>query len=229
MSNSVPPAQKSEPTPCIRRATPADVPAIVQLQTICQPHFHLADPGPAFLRSFYSFVLHDHRGIAVRLGTQSQAGGFRGRLCRPLASLRENRIPKASYLCDCFRSAWRAPDPTAQVPRRPPQGSPSRVRARLLQRNRVRVGRHRCPASTEGEGHGKALILALVEAAKCNKMDQLRVHIGSNDTGMALFYGRLGFQPVRTFWSSDTRWLDEYVLTIQRNGKVILISIDRRV
>jgi ribosomal protein S18 acetylase RimI-like enzyme len=69
------------------------------------------------------------------------------------------------------------------------------------------------------QGHGKALILALAEAAKCNKMNQLRVHIGSNDDGMASFYRKLGFTPLRTFKASDARLTDEYVLAIQGNGK----------
>jgi hypothetical protein len=63
------------------------------------------------------------------------------------------------------------------------------------------------------------LVLALAEAAKCNKMNQLRVHIGSNDDGMASFYRKLGFIPLRTFKASDAGWTDEYVLPIQGNGK----------
>jgi hypothetical protein len=63
------------------------------------------------------------------------------------------------------------------------------------------------------------LILALAEAAKCNKMNQLRVQIGSNDGGMASFYRKLGFTPFRTFKAFDARWTDEYVLAIQGNGK----------
>ncbi len=69
------------------------------------------------------------------------------------------------------------------------------------------------------QGHGKALIRALAEAARCNKMNQLRVDIGSNDDGMASFYRKLGFTPLRTFKASDGRWTDEYVLAIQGNGK----------
>ena len=64
------------------------------------------------------------------------------------------------------------------------------------------------------------MVLALAEAAKCDKADQLRVHIGSNDNGMASFYRKLGFTPFRTFKPLDTVWTDEYVLAIQGNGKV---------
>ena len=75
------------------------------------------------------------------------------------------------------------------------------------------------------QGHGKALILALAEAAKCNKMDQLQVHIGSNDNGMASFYRKLGFTPLRTFKTLDTMWMDEYILAIPGKWESQLISL----
>ena len=75
-SHFAPPPEKSESTPCVRRATRADVPEIVQLQTTCLPHFYLADPGPAFLRSFYSFVLHDPRGLLFVSEHDHKLAGF---------------------------------------------------------------------------------------------------------------------------------------------------------
>ena len=89
-SDFAPPPEKSEATPCVRRATRADVPEIVQLQTICLPHFYLADPGPAFLRSFYSFVLHDPRGLLFVSEHDHKLAGFVAGFFDPRISTRES-------------------------------------------------------------------------------------------------------------------------------------------
>ena len=62
-SHPLPWPQASEPVPAVRRAMRADVRAIVALQAVCLPHFYLVDPGRAFLRSFYSHLLRDRRGL----------------------------------------------------------------------------------------------------------------------------------------------------------------------
>jgi hypothetical protein len=85
--DSVPPPPKIVAPPIVRRATRADVPAIVQLQTISLPHFDLADPGPAFLRSFYSLVSYDHQGLLFVSECDHELAGFVVGLSDPQASL----------------------------------------------------------------------------------------------------------------------------------------------
>ena len=220
VSNFTPLAQTSPSTPCIRRATPVDVPAIVQLQTICQPHFHLTDPGAAFLRSFYSFVLHDHRGTLFVSEQDHKLAGFVAGFSDPSQLYERVASQKLRIFATAFGCLARHP---IQLPKflgdvyrashlKYAPGCCSETACELVAvavQPRLRL-----------EGHGKALILALAEVAKRSKMDQLRVHIDSNDAGMASFYRKLGFHPFRAVRASDTQWLHEYVLTIYVNGKV---------
>ena len=215
-----PQIQMNRPTPYIRGATAADVPAIVQLQTMCLSHFHLVDPGPAYLRNFYSFLLDDPAGLLFVSEQDHQLAGFVAGFSDPShlhqrvasrrfrifaaasACLVKHPIQLSKFLDDLHRARRLKSEP----------GSSSETACELLT---IAVN-----PRLRRQGHGKALVLALAEAAKCNKMDQLRVHIGSEDDGMASFYRRLGFRPSRTFLASDARRLDEYVLAIEGNGKV---------
>ncbi len=196
------------------------MPAIVQLQTVCLPHFHLADPGSAFLRSFYCFVLRDPRGLLLLSEDDHKLAGFVAGFLNP-AHLYE-RIASQK-----FRILTAASTCLVIHPSQLPKLLGDLHKARRLTYEPGSCSETACELVTiavqprlRGQGHGKALIRALAEAATRNAIDQLRVHISSSDNGMALFYRRLGFQPVRNFAASDKRWLDEYVLAIQGNGKL---------
>ena len=196
------------------------MPAIVQLQTDCLPHFHLADPGPAFLRSFYGFLLYDPQGLLLVSEHDHRLAGFVAGFSNP-AHLYE-RIASQKLHILATASACLVINPS-QLPKL----FGDLRRARRLAYEPGSCSETACELVTivvqprlRMQGHGKALLRALAEAAKGNRIDQLRVHISSHDNGMALFYRRLGFQPARSFGTSDTRWLDEYVLAIQGNGKV---------
>ena len=65
-----------------------------------------------------------------------------------------------------------------------------------------------------GQGHGKALLHALIERARRDRVVQLRVSIDSNDQGMSYFFRKFGFIPIRTFKVLGGQWRDEYLLRI---------------
>jgi ribosomal protein S18 acetylase RimI-like enzyme len=218
-SDSASPSQTTESTPYIRRATRADVSAIVQLHTICLPHFDLVDPGPAFLRSFYSFVLHDPRGLLLVSEHDHKLAGFVAGFSDPAhlydaIAFQKLRIFAAASAC------------LVRHPIQLPKLLGDLHRARRLKYESAGCSETACELVTiavqprlRRQGHGKALILALAEAANRNRMTQVCVHIRPNDDGMGAFYRRLGFTPLRTFKMFDTTWTDEYILAIQGNGK----------
>ena len=205
--------------PSVRPARRADVPAIVQLQTISLPHFPLPDPGPAFLRAFYAFVLRDHRGLLFVSESNQALAGFVAGFSDP-AGLYQNvsserlRLFAATSAC------------LARHPIQLPRFFQDLRRSSRLTCELATSGKAACELITiavqprlRRRGHGRALTRAFLEAARRNKAAQVCVHIGSNDRGMALFYQRLGFIPFRTFRASDTQWMDEYVLTIPQTER----------
>jgi ribosomal protein S18 acetylase RimI-like enzyme len=205
--------------PHVRPARRDDVPAIVQLQTISLPHFRLPDPGPAFLRTFYTFVLRDHRGLLFVSEHNSTLAGFvvgfsnSGCLYTNFASDRP-RILAATWGC------------LVRHPIQLPRFLKDLGKASQLTRDLDARSETDCELVTiaiqprlRRQGHGKALALALLEAARRNKMTRAHVLIGRNDDGMAMFYRRLGFTPFRALRASETQWMVEYVLTIQENAR----------
>ena len=88
-SHPLPWPQASEPVPAVRRAMRADVRAIVALQAVCLPHFYLVDPGRAFLRSFYSHLLRDRRGLLFVAEHDRQLAGFVAGFFDPASLYRE--------------------------------------------------------------------------------------------------------------------------------------------
>ena len=214
------PPQKSGTLPHVRRAARCDVPAIIQLQRISLPYFDLTDPSPAFLWSFYSFVLRDPNGLLFipRNTTTRWRGSWQGfsapaHLFQRVASERLRIFGRASV---CL----------ATHPIQLPQFIGDLRRARRFRCEPDWCRDTICELVTIAiqprlrvQGHGRALILALAEAAKCKNLSQVRVHVSSNDSGMAAFYRRLGFTPLRTFKTSNDLWTDQYVLALQENGK----------
>jgi ribosomal protein S18 acetylase RimI-like enzyme len=196
------------------------VPAIIQLQSISLPHFPLADPGPAFLRGFYSFLLCDPQGLLFAAEHDHKLAGFvaglvePGRLYRRIASERLHVFVAATA---CL----------ARHPIQLPRLFRDFHKARRLKYELSCCDKTACELVTiaiqprlRRQGYGRALILALVEAARFNKMTQLCVHVGSDNERMASFYRRLGFKPLCTMVGvSDARWVDEYVLAIRGNRK----------
>jgi ribosomal protein S18 acetylase RimI-like enzyme len=219
-AGSAPLPDKSKSTPCIRRATRADVPEIVQLQTICLPHFHLVGPGLAFLKSFYSYLVRDPRGLLFVSEHDCRVAGFVAGFCDPSHLHQTIVSQKARVLAATAACMMRHP---TQLPK---------FLADLRTSHQFKYEAACCNGSAcelftiavqprlRRQGHGRAMMQAFVEAAKRDKMNQLRVHFASDDNGAALFYRRLGFQPHRIFWAPDKRWLDEYILAISENGKV---------
>ena len=202
-----------------RRAIQADVPAIVDLQTICLPHFYLPDPGREFLRSFYSCLLRDRRGLLFVSDHDGRLAGFvagffdPARLYRVIAPQRLRAFVAASgclvghpiqlrrFLSD-LRRARRFDYPPDEYSETACELVTIAIQPRLRRR-----------------GYGRACIQALFDTAACNGAAQVRVHISSNDAPMAAFYRNLGFAPFRAFTSPGGLSLDGYVLAIKRGTK----------
>jgi ribosomal protein S18 acetylase RimI-like enzyme len=196
------------------------VPAIIQLQRISLPYFDLTDPSPAFLWSFYSFVLRDPNGVLFVSEHDHKLAGFVAGFSAPahlfqrIASERLRIFGRASI---CLATH------PIQLPRflgdlrraRRFRCEPDWCRNTICELVAIAV-----QPRLRVQGHGRALILALAKAARCNKMSQVRVHVSSDDSGMAAFYRRLGFTPLRAFKASNDLWADQYVLALQGNGKV---------
>ncbi len=197
----------------------ADVRAIVALQAVCLPHFYLVDPGRAFLRSFYSHLLRDRRGLLFVAEHDRQLAGFVAGFFDP-ASLYREIAPRR------FRAIVAASPYLV--------GHPIELRRFLVDLRRASRFDYLADGCSETacelitvavqprlrrQGYGTALIRALVEAATGSRTAQLRVHISSSDAGMAAFYRHLGFEPLRTFTVFGSRSLDEYVLALQKNRK----------
>ena len=201
---------------CIRRATRADVSAIVQLQMACLPHFYLADPGSVFLRNFYSFVLRDSHGLLFVSECNRKLAGFAAGFFASPHFHEKIALPRLHILT------------TASIclvsnPIRLPKFFIDLHRTRHLQYLPGNCDETSCELVTLAieprlrmQGHGKSLISALVDAASQNKMTQLNVHLRSSDNGMGEFYRRLGFTLLRTFKMFEPSWTDEYVLPIQK-------------
>ncbi len=207
---------KPSPVPSVRRARRADLPAIVRLHCISLPHFFLTDPGPAFLRCFYSLVLRDPRGVLLVSEQDRSLAGFVAGFVDPASLYPVLPIGRFRFLATVATCLVRHP---IQFP--------------TLLTDLHRAGRlDQQPGGAMGavcelvaivvqpqfrrQGHGKALARALVEAAKSNPTAQVRVSIAANDAGMGFFYRKLGFEPFRTFRASDSRCMDEYVLAFRK-------------
>ena len=212
-------AQKNGAAHAVRQATQADLPAIVELQTICLPHFYLGNPSPEFLRTFYSCLLRDRRGLLLVSDHEGQLAGFAAgffdpaRLCQVVAPPRLRAVVAASgclvrhpvqlrrFLND-LRGARRFYYP----PDEPSETACELVTIAIQPRLRRR-------------GYAAALIQTLVDTATDSGAAQVRVHIGSHDTGMAAFYRKLGFASFRMFTAPNGLSLDGYVLAIPRGVK----------
>ncbi len=217
-AGSASPAKESESPPCIRRARRGDLSQIVRLQTICLPHFPISEPGPAFLRTFYSCLVRDPRGVLLVSEHDHKLAAFiagyvgRSWLDERLAT-RKFHVCAAALAC-----ALRHP---IQLPR---LLIDLRRACRLKYEAGCR-GASTCELVTiavqprlRRQGHGKALIAALVETARRNGIGQVRVYFSADDDGTSLFYRRFGFEPYRTFRASDARWRGECVLAISNAG-----------
>ncbi|MEN6458529.1 MAG: GNAT family N-acetyltransferase [Thermoguttaceae bacterium] len=212
------PPPRSETAFGIRRAVRADIAAIVKLHAVSLPQFDLADPGPAFLRRFYSFVLRDPEGFLFVSEQSHAVAGFVAGLAHPVQLYQ--RVASGRFHIFACASACLISHPVQL-----PKFLADLRRARGFKGQSSDGCETACELITVAvqprmrmQGHGKALVLALAEAAKCHKMAQVCVHVGSDDGGMAMFYRSLGFKPLRTFKTFDARWLDEYVLTFEDNG-----------
>jgi ribosomal protein S18 acetylase RimI-like enzyme len=186
------------------------------MHCISLPHFFLTDPGPAFLRCFYSFLLRDHRGLLFVSEQENSLGGFLAGFTDPARLYPKLPIGGFRLLAAAAVSLARHP---LQFP------------GLLGDICRVRQLRHQ-PDADRGavcelitiavqpqfrrQGHGKALARALVEAAESQPSMQVRVKVDSVDKGMGFFYRKLGFELFRTFEASDSRLVDEYALTFRK-------------
>jgi ribosomal protein S18 acetylase RimI-like enzyme len=196
----------------VRRAGRADLPAIVQLHLISGPHFFLPAAGPAFLRCFYSQALRDPHGwLFVSDQNRSLAGfvvGFAD-LARPYLKLPIGRFPFLGAAAACLaRHPIQFPGLLRDIRRA------SWLRSQS-DGNAVAVSRLMAIAVQpwfRHQGHGKALVRALIAAARASGT-QVRVSIDPNDAGMIFFYRRLGFEPLRAVRAGNVHPFDEYVFT----------------
>jgi ribosomal protein S18 acetylase RimI-like enzyme len=219
-SDITPPPRQGKATPCVRWATWGDISAIVQLHVISLPQFPLRDPCPAFLRNFYSFLLHDRQGFLLVSQYDRQLAGFVAGFSDPVhlyERFGSNRLRNFASVSAC-------------LVRHPIQLPKFVIDLRRALRFKYELGDCSEPACElltvaiqprlRRQGHGKALIQALAAAAHRNKIVQVRVCLGSSDGGMAAFYRRLGFTPLRRIQAFDTMWSHEYVLAFKGNGEV---------
>ena len=204
--------------PSVRCARRADLPAIVRLQMISQPHFFWTEPGPAFLRAFYAIVLRNCRGLLLVSEQDGSLGGFvvgvsdSPRLHEKLAVRRPLFFAAAAaYL---LRHPVQLPGFFKDI-----------RRATRLGLQPDDAGEGVCELVTiavqprfRRQGHGKTLVLALVEAARSNQVSQIRVNVDKNDEGMMFFYRKFGFEPRQAFKASDGRWVYELSLAIQTSN-----------
>jgi ribosomal protein S18 acetylase RimI-like enzyme len=208
--------QQYNSAPAIRRGTPADLSAILDLHRAALPDFFLVNPGPAFLRVFYSLVLQDSQGL---LFVSEHEGRFAGFAAAHTASERLYRLLAPSGLRYFAMFASCLAHRPAQLP----------VLWKDLRRA-ARVVHQCCPSNEAGgdvvalavdprcrmQGHGTALLRAVVEAAEASKTPQIRVNSGSKDIVIDAFYRKRGFQPHCMSALSDGRRMIEYVLLLQQ-------------
>jgi ribosomal protein S18 acetylase RimI-like enzyme len=207
--------QKPSPARSVRRAKPADLPAIVQLHLISLPHFFLTRPGPAFLRCFYSFVLRDRRGLLFVSEQEESLVGFAAGFTDPSRLYPKPPVGRFRFLAAATACLIRYPVEF------PGLFNDFRQASRLKQQSDA-DSRPVCELITiavqpqfRHQGHGKSLACTLIEAAR-GTGSHVRVRIESSDAGMMFFYRRLGFEPFRAFRASDSRCMDEYVLPSQK-------------
>lgn len=215
MLRSIQVLPKSGIMPFVRCAKRTDLSPIVELHRISLPHFFWTDPAPAFLRSFYSFVLRDHEGWLFVSEHRGSLAGFVAGFANPARLFQKVAGAKLRLLFAAAACLTRHP---VQLP-----GLLRDIRRATGLRNQFApCGKSVCELITiavvpqfRGQGHGKALVRALVKEATTNLMMEVHTSIDSNDKGMGYFYQMLGFERLRTCRVSDGRSIDEYVLTTQ--------------
>ena len=206
---------KTSSMPSVRTASPSDVPAIVRLHTISMPHFFWTAPTPAFLATFYRFVVHDKVGWLLISEQEGYLAGFvagfpdPARLFQRIAAAKFRFfVAGAACLAKCptqFRGVWSDIRRAVRLSREPILGS--QVACELTT---IAV-----QPQFRRQGHGRALVCALIEAAKTDRISEIHARIDPKDKGMSHFYRRLGFEAFCTLEPSDTRWAAEHVLKIR--------------
>ena len=201
--------------PSVRCATRADLPAIVELHAIALPRFFWEDPAPAFLRSFYSFALYDLEGWLFVSQHQGHLAGFVAGFSDPSHLFQRIATHKLRFFTSVVSCLVGHPIQLPGLLR-------DTHKAICLRGEAASCGDAACELVTlavepqfRRQGHGRALVQALVEAARTHQMRQLRVCADIHDRGMGYFYRRLGFELFRAFKTPEGKWMDEYVLAIR--------------
>jgi GNAT superfamily N-acetyltransferase len=210
--------QQDWPVPSIRLARRTDLPAIVELHTIALPDFFLANPGIAFLRAFYSLVLRDRHGLLIVSEHNNCFGGF-------VAALTNWETFRQRLAMGRLRLLPTVAASLARHPMQTPGLMTDLCRAARYTRNCCFSSDAACDLVAIAveprcrmQGHGTALLRALVAAARRQAMPQVRVRFNSKDVGMHSFYRKRGFVPLCVPASSDGRRLIEYALSLQNNS-----------
>ncbi len=211
-------AQEGGLSVTVREGRQGDVSEIVQLHMTCQPLFLWADPGSAFLRLFYALLLREPQGTLLVSECNGGLAGFVAGvsdLARIQEKLDPGRLAFLAATTNCLLTHPMRLRSLFQDFHRANHFRRDFVDASKAGQELITVAvQPRC----RGQGHGKALLHALIERARRDRVVQLRASIDSSDQGMSYFFRKFGFIPIRTFRVFGGRWRDEYLLRISERS-----------
>jgi glycosyltransferase involved in cell wall biosynthesis/ribosomal protein S18 acetylase RimI-like enzyme len=194
----------------IRPATPADLPAIVDIHRESFRNFFLTRLGPDFLLRYYRLVLSYPAGIVLVSGHPTSIAGFACGFVDPATFYRLMWRTRLAFAAPVLSSLVRHPSLVTKVIDgvRRIQAPPVEWPPRSCELSSIAVA-----PEHSGNGFGKALIAAFL--AHAQSMDARRIYLTTDAEGNDAandFYRSAGFQQTRRFVQGEGRWMNEYMI-----------------
>ena len=195
----------------VKNARKADIAEVVEIHQAAFPDAFLTQLGPGFLKSYYTLVLNDEKGIfLVATSSACRIGGFVSGFTRPWEFYRM-----------MLRNSWRFTIPVLLALVRQPRlfgrvyynmrrvwgATPGTVVSSSCELSSIAVA-----PDVSGQGLGKELVHAFLQQAWANGADRVYLTTEAEHNEEAIgFYSKLGFRLRRTFRQFSDRLMNEYV------------------
>lgn len=208
-------ARPSRPAPVIRRAVPADIPAIANVHIQAFPGFVLTKLGPRFLEKYYGAVLDYPHGILITAEVDGNVAGFAAGFCHPEGFARHLRSRTLSLLPALLSGLMRHPDILFIVAQNAFGVFSGRGVGPRHNPGEAEFASMGVLPTCQGMGIGKKLSHAFIEAARSG--GALGIYLYTDAEGndaVNAFHQSVGFQIRTTYMASGRRLRHEYFMPL---------------